>query len=84
MQRNNRIFPGSWRLPAAAVSHYISRMTDDSYIIKPDPFDKRLTELSKLAGDAQKATSSDTFKPSFMAIGGACKSCHDNYRKKST
>ena len=47
-------------------------------------FDKRLSELSKLAGDAQKATSSETFKPSFMAIGGACKSCHDNYRKKST
>jgi cytochrome c556 len=45
-------------------------------------FDKRLTELGKLAKDAQKSTDSATFKPAFMAIGGACKSCHDNYRKK--
>jgi cytochrome c556 len=47
-------------------------------------FDKRLTELSKLANDANKATSSDTFKPAFMAIGGACKGCHDNYRAKKS
>jgi cytochrome c556 len=47
-------------------------------------FDKRLTELGKLAKDAQKATDSATFKPAFMALGGACKSCHDNYRKKPT
>jgi cytochrome c556 len=45
-------------------------------------FDKRLSELGKLAKDAQKSTDSATFKPAFMAIGGACKSCHDNYRKK--
>ena len=45
-------------------------------------FDKRLSELSKLAGDAQKATSTETFKPAYLAIGGACKSCHDLYRKK--
>ena len=45
-------------------------------------FDKRLTDLGKLAKDAQKSTDSATFKPAFMALGGACKSCHDNYRKK--
>ncbi len=45
-------------------------------------FDKRLTDLGKLAKDAQKSTDSASFKPAFMAIGGACKSCHDNYRKK--
>jgi cytochrome c556 len=45
-------------------------------------FDKRLTELSKLAKDAQKSTDSASFKPAFMALGGSCKSCHDQYRKK--
>jgi cytochrome c556 len=45
-------------------------------------FDKRLADLGKLAKDAQKATDSATFKPAFMQVGGACKSCHDNYRKK--
>lgn len=45
-------------------------------------FDKRLTELSKLAKDAQKSTDSATFKPAFLALGASCKGCHDNYRKK--
>ena len=47
-------------------------------------FDKRLTELAGLAAAAGKTTSTDTFKPAFMAVGGACKSCHDIYRKKKT
>lgn len=47
-------------------------------------FDKRLTELSKLAKDGEKATDSTTFKPAFMALGGSCKGCHDSYRKKPT
>ena len=47
-------------------------------------FDKRLNELAKLADAGAKATSAETFKPSFMAIGGACKSCHDIYRKKKS
>lgn len=47
-------------------------------------FDKRLTELGALATTAGKTTSTDTFKPAFSAVGGACKSCHDIYRKKKT
>lgn len=47
-------------------------------------FDKRLTEMSTLAGAAGKTTSMDTFKPAFSALGATCKSCHDVYRKKKT
>jgi cytochrome c556 len=47
-------------------------------------FDKRLTELSKLAKDAGGATSADAFKPAYMAIGKACKDCHDQYRAKKS
>ena len=45
-------------------------------------FDKRLTELSTFAGAAGQSTSADTFKQAFQAVGGTCKSCHDNYRVK--
>jgi cytochrome c556 len=47
-------------------------------------FDKRLTELAKLAKDAGGATSVDAFKPGYMAIGKACKDCHDTYRAKKS
>jgi cytochrome c556 len=47
-------------------------------------FDKRLTEMATLATAAGKATSADTFKPAFAAVGATCKSCHDVYRKKKT
>jgi cytochrome c556 len=47
-------------------------------------FDKRLTEMSTLAAAAGKTTGTDSFKPAFSALGGACKSCHDIYRKKKT
>jgi cytochrome c556 len=47
-------------------------------------FDKRLTELSKLAKDAGGATTADAYKPAYMAIGKACKDCHDQYRAKKS
>ena len=47
-------------------------------------FDKRLTELSKLAKEAGGATSAESFKPAYMAIGKACKDCHDTYRAKKS
>jgi len=47
-------------------------------------FDKRLTELSKLAKDAGAATTADAYKPAYMAIGKACKDCHDQYRAKKS
>lgn len=47
-------------------------------------FDKRLAEMGTLATAAGKATSTDTFKPAFAAVGATCKSCHDIYRKKKT
>jgi cytochrome c556 len=47
-------------------------------------FDKRLTELSKLAKDAGNATTADAYKPAYMAIGKACKDCHDQYRAKKS
>jgi cytochrome c556 len=47
-------------------------------------FDKRLTELAKLAKDAGGATSAETYKPAYMAIGKACKDCHDQYRAKKS
>jgi cytochrome c556 len=45
-------------------------------------FDKRLAEMGTLATTAGKATSAETFKPAFGAVGATCKSCHDVYRKK--
>jgi len=47
-------------------------------------FDKRLTEMARLAGAAGKATSTDAYKPAFSAVGATCKACHDIYRKKKT
>jgi len=47
-------------------------------------FDKRLTELSKLAKDAGNASTVDAYKPAYMAIGKACKDCHDQYRAKKS
>jgi cytochrome c556 len=47
-------------------------------------FDKRLTEMGTLAAAAGKASSADSFKPAFAALGATCKSCHDIYRKKKT
>ena len=47
-------------------------------------FDKRLTEMARLADAAGKTTSTDAFKPAFSALGATCKSCHDIYRKKKT
>lgn len=45
-------------------------------------FDKRIGELVNLATAASKTTSTETFKPAFIAVSGTCKSCHDTYRKK--
>ncbi|HXA38255.1 MAG TPA: cytochrome c [Phenylobacterium sp.] len=45
-------------------------------------FDKRLAEMGTLAAAAGKATSAESFKPAFAAVGASCKSCHDIYRKK--
>lgn len=47
-------------------------------------FGKRLGELARLAGAAGAATSTDSYKPAFAAVGATCKSCHDIYRKKKT
>ena|SRR5207302_437369 len=47
-------------------------------------FEKRLAEMGAAATAAGKATSADTFKPAFAALGATCKSCHDIYRKKKT
>jgi cytochrome c556 len=45
-------------------------------------FDKRLTQLEALATAAGAAKSAEAFKPAFAQVSGACKSCHDVYRKK--
>ena len=45
-------------------------------------FDKRLTELGTLATTASKTTTAEAYKPAYMAVGAACKSCHDVYRMK--
>ena len=40
--------------------------------------------MATLATTASNATTVDTFKPAFSALGATCKSCHDVYRKKKT
>ena len=45
-------------------------------------FDKRLTELGTLATTASKTTTAEAYTPAYMAVGAACKSCHDVYRMK--
>lgn len=47
-------------------------------------FDKRLGEMGAAATAAGKATSAETFKPAYAALGATCKSCHDLYRKKKS
>jgi cytochrome c556 len=47
-------------------------------------FDKRLSEMGAAATAAGKATSAETFKPAYVALGATCKSCHDIYRKKKS
>ena len=42
--------------------------------------DKLMAETAKLA-TAAKSNSMDTLKPAFTATAGACKNCHDNFRK---
>jgi cytochrome c556 len=42
--------------------------------------EKLTTETAKLAA-AAKTNSMDTLKPAFTATAGACKNCHDNFRK---
>jgi cytochrome c556 len=47
-------------------------------------FDKKLAEMGAAATAAGKATTAETFKPAYAALGATCKSCHDIYRKKKT
>jgi cytochrome c556 len=47
-------------------------------------FDKRLSEMAAAATAAGKATTAETFKPAYVAVGATCKSCHDIYRKKKS
>jgi cytochrome c556 len=42
--------------------------------------DKLMSETGKLAA-AAKSNSMDSLKPAFTATAGACKNCHDNFRK---
>jgi len=51
---------------------------------KWDDFEKRLTEMERLATLAGKANTMTDFKPAFSTLGATCKSCHDVYRKKKT
>jgi cytochrome c556 len=43
-------------------------------------FVKRITELQTLATAAGNATTAETYKPAFAAVGATCKSCDDVYR----
>jgi len=47
-------------------------------------FEKHLADMGAAATAAGKATSADTFKPAYAALGATCKSCHDIYRKKKS
>lgn len=44
-------------------------------------YDKLAAAAAKLAADA-KANNIDAVKADFGEVGGACKGCHDNFRKK--
>jgi cytochrome c556 len=47
-------------------------------------FDKKLDDLANAATTAGKSASVDELKTSFKALGGTCKSCHDEYRAKKS
>jgi cytochrome c556 len=57
---------------------------DPKILQNRDDFTRRLEDLAKLASQARTAGTAEDLKPSFVAIGGACKSCHDTYRKKKS
>ena len=67
--------------PAASANDPKTEADPKIWTNKAD-FDKRLTEMGKLAATASKAKTVDAFKPAFQQVSATCKSCHDIYRKK--
>jgi cytochrome c556 len=69
--KGTEALPGSNALPEA--------FTDPKFMAG---YDKLADAAAKVAADA-KANNLDALKTDVNAIGGACKGCHDNFRKKS-